>query len=243
MSAGVFLPYQSRWCNDPASVKIIEKSRRIGITWATAGSSVLAAGRKRGADQWYVGYNQEMALEFIRDAAWWARKLGLAASEVSEVLLEDDENDVLAFQIRFASGKRITALSSRPSNLRGKQGNVILDEAAFHDDLEGLLKAAIALLMWGGTVAIISTHNGVDNAFCKLVEDSRGDRLPYSVHRVTLDDALADGLYRRICEVRDLDWSKAAEKAWRKELIAYYGDDAQEELFCVPAKSGGVYAN
>ena len=104
-------------------------------------------------DAWYIGYNKDMALEFIRDCANWAKFYGLAAGEIEEteeVFVEgDDKKSVLAFVIRFASGWRVTALSSRPSNLRGKQGRVIIDEAAFHEQLGELLKAAMALLMWG----------------------------------------------------------------------------------------------
>jgi len=63
----------------------------------------------------------------------------------------------------------IVALSSRPSNLRGKQGNIVIDEAAFHDNLPALLKAALAIMMWGGRIRVISTHNGADNPFADLV--------------------------------------------------------------------------
>ena len=40
-----------------------------------------------------------------------------------------------AFRIKFASGFEIMALSSAPRGLRGKQGVVIIDEAAFVDQL------------------------------------------------------------------------------------------------------------
>ncbi|WP_237172075.1 hypothetical protein [Pandoraea norimbergensis] len=62
------------------------------------------------------------------------------------------------------------ALTSRPSNLRGRQGTIVIDEAAFHDQLSELLKAALAMLIWGGRVRVISTHNGTDNAFNELVK-------------------------------------------------------------------------
>lgn len=49
------------------------------------------------------------------------------------------------FRIKFASGFEIMALSSAPRGLRIKQGVVIIDEAAFVDNLKELLKAALAL--------------------------------------------------------------------------------------------------
>lgn len=239
----VLLPYQQRWIADPAYVKVCEKSRRIGLSWGEAADSALLAAQTSGMNVWYIGYNKDMALEFIHDCGNWAKFYGLAADEVEEteeVFADgDDKQAVLAFVIRFASGWRITALSSRPNNLRGKQGRVIIDEAAFHDDLPELLKAAMALLMWGGQVHIISTHDGVDNPFNELITDCREGKKPYTVHRITFDDALADGLYKRICLRRGIDWTAEGEAAWVAEIRASYGEDAAEELDCIP-KNGGA---
>ena len=237
----VLLSYQTAWLDDRSPVKICEKSRRIGISWCEAAGDVLLAASDLGMDVWYVGYNKDMAVEFMNDAAFWTRHYALAGSAVEEATVEDEDRCILAYRIRFASGYRLTALSSRPSNLRGKQGKVVIDEAAFHDDLPGLFKAAVALLMWGGCVAAISTHFGDDNPFNSLLNDIRSGRKPYSLHRITLDDALAQGLYRRICRKLGREWSMAAEEAWRREMIEYYGDAADEELFCIPANSAASY--
>ncbi|MCM4741374.1 hypothetical protein MMO21_28185, partial [Escherichia coli] len=95
------------------------------------------------------------------------------------------------------------------------QGDVVIDEAAFHESLDELLKAAMALTMWGARVRIISTHNGVDNLFNQYIQEAREGRKDYSVHRITLDDAIADGLYRRICYVTGREWSPESEQKWR----------------------------
>lgn len=241
----VLMPYQQRWCADMTPVKVIEKSRRVGLSWAEAADSALLAASQEGMNVWYIGYNKDMALEFIHDCANWAKHYQLAAGEIvetEEVFRDGDEDKaILAYVIRFASGFRITALSSRPANLRGKQGRVIIDEAAFHDQLGELLKSAIALLMWGGQVHVISTHNGVDNAFNELVNDVRAGKKPYALHRVTFDDAVKDGLYQRICLKRGIAWTEQGQAAWVKEIRDSYGSDAEEELDCVPKNSGGAY--
>jgi phage FluMu gp28-like protein len=158
-------------------------------------------------------------------------------------VLKDEDKDILTYRIKFASGFRITALSSRPNNLRGKKGFVVIDEAAFHDDLDGLIKAAMALTMWSDTtqIMIISTHKGVDNKFNELLADCRAGKLPYSVHRITLEDALAEGLFKRICNVNGKDWTKEAEAEWEAALRKRYAHNAAEELDCVPNQSGGAY--
>lgn len=240
----VFLPYQKKWLADKASVKVVEKSRRVGLTWAQAHDDTLLAATsgRYGMDVLYISFNQDMTREYIEACADWAKRLQLVAGKVNEDVFKDgDEREIKAFRIDFASGRKILALSNRPSNLRGKQGRVIIDEAAFVEDLPELLKAALALLMWGGQVIIISTHNGADNAFNQLVQDVRAGTLPYSLHRITLDDALHDGLYRRICQVTEKPWTQEGEDAWRAELIKTYGDGADEELFCIPRQSSGAY--
>lgn len=240
----VFLPYQKKWLADKASVKVVEKSRRIGLTWAQAHDDTLLAATsgRYGMDVLYISFNQDMTREYIDTCAEWAKKLQIVAGKVNEDIFRDgDEREIKAFRIDFASGHKILALSNRPSNLRGKQGRVIIDEAAFVEDLPELLKAALALLMWGGQVIIISTHDGAENPFNELIQDVRAGNLPYSLHRITLDDALSAGLYRRICRVTKQDWTPEAEEAWRADLIKTYGDGADEELFCIPRQSSGAY--
>ena len=142
----------------------------------------------------------------------------------------------------FSGDKAFHSLpTTRLDNLRGKQGRVVIDEAAFHDDLKELLKAAMALLIWGGEVRVISTHDGETNPFNELVNDIRSGRKPYSLHRVTFDEALEQGLYKRICLSTHQPWSAEAEAQWRADIVVSYGDAAEEELFCVPSQGSGAF--
>ncbi|MDN3524342.1 hypothetical protein QWY79_03575 [Halomonas sabkhae] len=242
----VLLPYQKAWIEDDADLKIAEKSRRTGLTWGEAADAVLSASAAKaagGTNHFYVGSNKEMAIEFIDACAMWAKAFDRAASAIQEEVLEDEDKDILTFNIHFSSGFKIQALSSRPSNLRGRQGNVTIDEAAFHEQLAEVLKAALALTMWGARVRLISTHNGVDNLFNELIQDSRAGKKRYSVHRITLDDACEQGLYQRICQVRGETWSQVAEDGWKRNLLADTAtrEDALEEYYCVPKAGGGAY--
>ena len=155
----------------------------------------------RGMDVWYIGYNKDMAKEYIDTCADWARRLNQAVSKIYDNEIINEDKKILSYSITFHSGYKITALSGRPSNLRGKQGKAVIDEAAFHDDLKETMKAALAFLIWGGKVAVISTHFGEDNIFNEYIEDIRKGRLNYSLHRTTFDDAINDGLYERVREI------------------------------------------
>ncbi|MFC5423816.1 terminase large subunit domain-containing protein [Bosea eneae] len=229
-------------------VVFVEKSRRTGATWGAASDAVLRSASPRsdgGMDTLYMGTSHDMAKEFIDAAANWARMLEHVCSEIGETLFDDGSDDgIKALKIDFASGFSIVALSSKPRSLRGRQGFAILDEAAFVDNLGELLKAAMAFLMWGGKVLVISTHNGADNPFNQTITDIRAGRVRYGLVRFDLDDALRDGLFERMCLVnahKHGEWSPEKEADWREKLIADYRDAADEELYCIPSQGSGAW--
>lgn len=244
----ILLPYQARWHEDRSPVRIAEKSRRIGWSWgALAAESVLEAAAVRGMDQFYTGYNLRMAAEFIGDCAFFCRAFAMAASAIDvteeRVIVENEARDIVTYKIEMASGRKIEALSSNPHNWRGRQGHARIDEAAFHSRLAELVKGALAFRMWGGRVSIVSTHNGEDNDFNNLVKEVQAKKLPWSHHKVTFDDALREGFFRRVCLVQSLPWTQPAEQQYRAEI---YGDypaqaDADEELGCIPKRGSGAY--
>jgi phage FluMu gp28-like protein len=245
VASALLLPYQQKWLADPSRVKVYEKSRRIGITWATAAHCVLEAARGK-QDVWYVAYAEDAGKEFIRDCTEWAERLHQPCSAAMVDLVEYDEQGraitVRALGLTFpGSSKRVTALTSNPRSLRGKQGLVVIDEAAHCADLGELLKAAFALLMWGGETWILSTHYGEQNPFAQLCDDIRDGKKPYTLHRCVITDALADGLYKRICATTRRQWSEDGERAWLEQLERDYGEDAREELYCEPSGAGQLY--
>jgi phage FluMu gp28-like protein len=187
-----------------------------------------------------------MAREFIEAAAMWAKAFDKAAGDIQEDVFVDEGQDgkeILTFVIYFASGFKIQALSSNPSNLRGMQGNVTIDEAAFHDRLAEVLKAALALTMWGSKVRLISTHNGIDNLFNQLIANSRAEKKRYSIHSIPLETACSEGLYKRICQITRKTWSQTSEDEWKAGLLKDTAteEDALEEYGCIPKSGSGVY--
>lgn len=247
----VLLAYQQELlkCTALSPVTLCEKSRRIGMTWGVGSDAVLhaAASRKAGGmDVLYIGFNLDMTREFIDVCAMWSKAFSHACGDIQEFMFkEEDEGgetkEIKAFRITYASGFEVMALSSKPRSLRGRQGYVIIDEAAFHDDLDELMKAALALLIWGGKVLVISTHDGVDNPFNKLIQNARAKRNNYKVLKVDFNSALKDGLYKRICLVQGIEWSQEKEDEWALGIRADYGEAASEELDCIPKKSSGAY--
>ncbi|WP_220789372.1 hypothetical protein [Craterilacuibacter sinensis] len=243
----VLLPYQRRWVADTSPLKVIEKSRRTGLTWGEAADDVLTAAAEKsagGQNVYYIAYNQDMTIEYIEACAMWAKAFDYAAGQTEEGIWDDEadrDKNIKTYTIRFPSGHRIVALSSRPSNLRGRQGVIVIDEAAFHEQLQALLDAAMAMLIWGGKVRVISTHYGTDNPFNQLIKDIQGGKRAGTVHRLTFHEAVADGLYHRVCLRLGKPYAQTDEATWMAGVYSFYGSGAGQELDCIPTNSAGAY--
>lgn len=236
------LPYQVRWITDKSPLRLWEKSRRIGASYTLALEAVLSGMETGGSNTYYLSYNKDMTRQFIKDAAYWCRRLEVSARQLEEQIITNDKKDITVYRIVFASGAEIAALPSVEYSLRSKQGDVILDEAAFVDDFEGVKKAALALLIWGGRFSILSTHNGEDNPFHLFIKKIRsGTEKDWTLHRTTFDQAVEQGLYRKICEVQKRVWTREGERAFCASIYDIYKDNADEELRCIPLKAGMRY--
>jgi len=256
LADGVLMPHQVSWAKDQRDFKVAAKGRRTGITFGEAlDDTIIAASRKSagGDNIYYIGDTKEKGLEFIGYCAKFARVMAEAQSAgvsgIEEFLFEDQQPDgsskyITSYRIRFASGFQIVALSSRPANIRGLQGIVVIDEAAFHPNVQAVLDAATALLIWGGKIRIISTHNGVRNPFNDLCRDVRTGRYGDSagVHTYAFDTAVAGGLYERVCLMKGWAATPDGKRAWYERIRKAYGPRVaimREELDVIPRDGGG----
>ena len=243
----ILLPYQKLYFETVRNNKVTVciKSRRIGLSWGDACYSTLEAGRNGGSNQSYISYNRESAYQYIRDCEWWAKQFQMACSQISgDRLYTDEDKDLLVYRLKFASGNRIEALSSKPSNLRGKKGGVMLDEFCFHEKPEEMLRAVYALLIWGDSrIRIVSTPDAFDDAFAKLIGEIRAGERDFALLNFPLNLAVNQGLYQRICLINGLKWSQEKEVAWVKEIEDIYRPFHKVELYCqfVDFRSGGIF--
>lgn len=253
LSHDALMVHQKNWIADTSPLKVCVKGRRTGITFAEAldCTVIAASSRSAGGDNvYYIGDSKDKGREFCQTVAEIARALAKGFFEVEEFLFEDKREDgeskhIAAFRVKFASGYSVVGLSSRPSNIRGLQGVVVIDEAAFHQNVSEVLKAVYALLIWGGRVRIISTHNGEENEFNQLLKDIQSGRQKgFSPHRYTFEDAVNNGLYERVCAMRGWTPSEVGKKEWIDLIHSAYGSDTDardEELYCKPRSGSGVF--
>jgi phage FluMu gp28-like protein len=118
--------------------------------------------------------------------------------------------------IQFVNGSRIIAIPANPATARGYSANINLDEFAYHEDpkaiwaalfpatsnqLAGTFLDRFRAMIKGESVAgiirklkvrVVSTFNGRNNKFFELWE--RAKQNGYSAHKVTIHDAIADGM-------------------------------------------------
>jgi len=243
----ILLPYQEAWRRDESPTKLWEKARRIGATYAEANDVVFSRLRgRRKVDYWFSSADESAAYEFADYCRFWLR----TADQVAEIVSEQIEDLAArtfgtAYVVRFPGGQRMTAMSSNPRRFRSKGGDIGLDEYAYHDEPEAMYEAAEPCTTWGGWLRILSTHNGEGTEFYKFVEMGRrhaagcprhGD-IPFSIHRVTLPEAVDQGLVELINRTRGTSYTREAflaerrsrcrsEDHWRQEYLAIASIDS-----------------
>ena len=231
-----FLPYQVRWITDPARLKIIEKSRQVGISLATAYSAVRRASAQGARyDVWVSSRDEFQARLFIEDCKQWADILQKVVCSLGDHPLDQSVRDS-SYVLPFTNGRSIYSLSSNPNALAGKRGHVILDEFALHQDQSLLYRVAQPVTTWGGQLEIISTHRGSHSLFNQILHRIKEEQLPagWSHHRVTLADAVEQGLVERINARTGVNETR---EGFLARLRAECVDEAQwlQEYCCTPA--------
>jgi phage FluMu gp28-like protein len=243
----VFLPYQQAWIDDKSRLKLMEKSRQIGLSWSTAYALCeRTAPRENRNDQWVSSRDEIQARLFLEDCKRFAQALDAAARDLG-ALVVDEEKRITAYTLQFANGKRIHSMSSNPDAQAGKRGGRILDEFALHPDSRKLYSIAYPGITWGGQLEIVSTHRGSANFFNELVEDvkHRGNPKGFSLHTVTLQQALDQGFLYKLQQVLP-----PGDERLSMDEAAYFDfirkGCASEEIFlqeymCLPADDASAF--
>lgn len=221
-----FLPYQLAWLLDDSPFKIWEKTRRGGMTYVQSYEDVRDAVAGRW-DVWFSSADDTAAREYIMYCEKWARMFNEAAKAMNEQVLDDEGRPVTVKSITFANGRRITALTSSPSQFRSKGGKVVLDEFAWHKDQDGMWAAAEPVTTWGFPLRIISTHNGMSCRFYKLIQNAAP--VGAVVHKTTIYDAVEQGLVDKIYGRKT---TPAERVKWLEEKRAKAGPTSWDQEYC-----------
>ena len=194
-----FLPYQKKWILDNSRLKILEKSRQIGMTLATAYNCVRTHMAHRNTyDTWVCSRDEIQAKLFIDDCKKISQILSIACDFFGKKFIESKQKSRVG--LKFSNGSTINAISSSVDSQAGKRGSRVLDEFALHNYQKNLFITAIPGITWGGRLEILSTHRGANNFFNQLIQEVKNDGNPknFSYHRVTLQDALEQGFLQKL---------------------------------------------
>jgi phage FluMu gp28-like protein len=242
----MLLPFQQRWVSDNSRLKLAVKSRQIGLSWCTA-YRLVREKIKQGArlDAWVSSRDEMQALLFIEDAKRFAAVLNVAAEDLGETIADDQGHT--SFSLHFANGLRIHSMSSNPDAQAGKRGDRILDEFALHVDSRRLYEIAYPGITWGGSLEIFSSHRGSASFFNELLREitERGNPKGFSLHRVTLQDALDQGfLYKLQCKLPLGDPRMDMDEADYFSFIRQGSADEEsflQEFMCLPADDNTAF--
>ena len=242
----LLLPYQTAWVKDSARLKIAEKSRQIGWTWATAYGLIRRKAMKDARlDAWISSRDDIQARLFLEDCKGFANVLQLGAEALGERAIDDKGNS--AYVLAMANGLRIHSMSSNPDAQAGKRGDRVLDEFALHPDPRKLYAIAYPGITWGGSLEIFSTHRGSGNFFNSLIREikEKGNPKGFSLHTVTLQTALDQGfLYKLQSKLPADDPRQDMDEAAYFDFIRAGCPDEEtfaQEYQCVPSDDATAF--
>lgn len=258
-----FLPYQKRWILDESPIKLYEKSRRAGITYATSYRACRKCIRSGKNDstfvQWVSSRDEITAKEFVTDyVAHWAREANKEAREIAKqwdgvigldgknIEVVDEKKGITAMVVKFKNGARIYSLSSNPLAFAGKGGDVLIDEWDLHPEQATIYDMAFPCTIMGNQLELVSAYDpdGSENTECaKLCRACKnGLRKDISFYSTTILDAINDGYVEMVNEVKR---AKGRPTQTREEFLASIKkgcrtiDAFNSQFMCIPNKASG----
>lgn len=208
-------PLQRHFMDDGAQYKIGVTTRQWGKSTVTSGEAVHDCLINPGTKWVCMSAGERQSVEWLNKAKEWQAAYKMVIADVAEDRGGIAEGLLKSAEIQFSNGSRIIAIPANPSTARGYSANIILDEFAYHEDPDAIWAAMFpsttnqlagtfldrfrALVKGEDTnirrhmkLRVVSTFNGRNNKFFTLWE--RAAENGYSAHKVTIHDAIADGM-------------------------------------------------
>ena len=233
------LPYQRALFADRARVVVDCWCRQAGKDFTAACKAVDDAIRMRR--NWYiVSVTQRQADETFakcRQIAEAFKQVLKLAGPISESASEFEDKDAAIDQsfrctartLTLPGGGKVTALPGRdPKGLAGLTGCVIFTEfGLFPGGGYEHWRTLYPLTTRGFQIVVISTPRGKNTKFHELVNDPQ-----YSVHTITILDAVAQGLVLRDnegnpCTIEQFRKSYGDGVGWSREFMCQFSGDLE----------------
>ena len=223
---------------------IILKSRQLGISTLSAGYSLWMMLFQKDKNILCIATKQETARNMVTKVKFMYDNLP------SWLKIDADENNKLS--LRLSNGSQIKATSASSDAGRSEAVSLLLiDEAAFIDQIGEIWASAQQTLATGGGAIVLSTPYGTGNWFHKTwvsAENNENDflpiRLPWYVHperdeawRKRQDELLGDP--RIAAQECDCDFSTSGDTVFHSEWIEFIKETTIQD----PVERRGVDQN
>jgi hypothetical protein len=221
-------PFQGKvltlWKDNPYS--IVLKSRQLGISTLAAGYSLWLMTFHKDKNILCLSKTQETARNMVTKVKFMYDNLP------SWLKVPTEENNKLS--IRLNNGSQVKAKSSNSDSARSEAVSLlIIDEAAFIDNIEDTWASAQQTLATGGGAIVLSTPYGTGNWFHQTwvsAENAENDflpiKLPWYVHperdeawRKRQDELLGDP--RLASQECDCDFSTSGDIVFYNEWLEF----------------------
>lgn len=213
------LPYQLQWVRDAARFKIGLWSRQTGKSLSTACEAVRCATLEPGTLWVVLSAGERQALEWMEKAKLWTRIFKLAIADYDDGMI--GEALIKQAEIRLENGSRILAIPANPDTARGYSANLVLDEFAIHEkpwDIWAAIYPSITNPLNGRKrLRVVSTPKGRGNKFYDLWAHNSS----YSKHKVTIQDAIQQGLP---LDLGELKAGADDDDVWAQEFMCEFID-------------------
>jgi phage FluMu gp28-like protein len=245
-------PYEARWVDDPARLKIACKSRRIGYSFAS-GLRALCSCLQWKHNVIILSKKEELAKEFISESvAPHVHAVGILASYHQGYI---PQTSIHKQECLLSNGSRIIALTANPDSARSYEGDVVLDEFAFHLDARKVYEAVEPSITRGYSLEIISTPNGQQGEYyhlakaAGLVDGLREPNCEWSAHKTDIYQAIEQGCkdrYENRLNIGSIRAGCLDEEMWLQEYCCQFVSVASQwipfDLFqrCVSAESSAL---
>jgi hypothetical protein len=239
-------PFQGKvltlWKDNPYS--IVLKSRQLGISTLAAGYSLWLMTFHKDKNVLCLSKTQETARNMVTKVKFMYDNLP------SWLKVPTEENNKLS--IRLNNGSQIKAKSSNSDSARSEAVSLlVIDEAAFIDNIEDTWASAQQTLATGGGAIVLSTPYGTGNWFHQTwvsAENAENDflpiKLPWYVHperdetwRKRQDELLGDP--RLAAQECDCDFSTSGDVVFYNEWLEFISTTTVQE----PTERRGVDQN
>lgn len=209
----LLLPYQANWVADLERFKAGIWSRQTGKDFSSA-AEIVEDCKTREKTTWLIAAPSErQSLETLAKCGEWSEAFDMAIADATQERFGGPQSLLKSSSIYYPNGSRIVAVPGRPDTVRGFSANVLATEFHFFEDDDATWRALLPSItnpLRGGLkrVRVISTPNGKQGRFFKIIDENllnpvAGRKMKWSVHKVTIHDAVRMGLPVDIEQLRE----------------------------------------